>query len=65
MNDKIWKIETSNGEVHSETVTCEICGVAQDGSLLCFNIDNGQPTVIRGYAPGVWCRFHVTTLRMN
>lgn len=62
MNDKIWKIITDQGD---ESVTCELCGVAQDGSLLCFDIENGQPVVTRGFAPGHWNRFYKSTLRMN
>jgi len=66
MNDKIWNVVTEAG---NESVTCEICGVAQDGSLLCFNIETTEqgngPQVIRGYAPGQWKTFNRSTLRMN
>jgi hypothetical protein len=66
MNDKLWTIEL-NGNEHGKTeqVTCEVCGVAQDGSLIAFNIENGQPTAIKGYAPGVWCKFSRSQLRVN
>lgn len=63
MNDKIWTIEMGNGK--TEQVTCEICGVAQDGSLIAFVIENGQPTAIKGYAPGEWSKFSRSTLRVN
>jgi hypothetical protein len=62
MNDKIWSVTLANG---TDSVTCEVCGVAQDGSLICFNVENGNPTAIRGYAPGEWKQFQRSTLRVN
>jgi len=63
VNDKIWKIELIGGA--TENVTCEVCGVSPDGSLICFNVENGNPSAIKGYAPGQWRSFNRTTLRMN
>lgn len=68
MNDKVWKITRSNGN-EDETVTCEVCSIANDGTLLCFVIENTgqgpQPIVIRGFAPGEWRTFYRSTLRVN
>lgn len=66
MNDKVWTINTTtNGEPKQETITCEVCGVAQDGSLIAFVVENGQPTAIKGWAPGEWRTFSRSQLRVN
>jgi hypothetical protein len=66
MNDKIWTIVTPTG---TDTLTCEICGVSQDGSLLIFNMEQNeqgpQPVPIKGYAPGQWLTFTRSQLRTN
>jgi hypothetical protein len=64
VNDKIWLIDTPTAQ---ETVTCEICGVAQDGSLICFVMDptGQQPQAVRGYAPGQWLKFQRSSIRSN
>lgn len=63
MNDKLWSITLTDES--NDTITCEVCGVAQDGSLIAFVVENGQPTAIKGFAPGIWKSFQRSTLRVN
>jgi hypothetical protein len=50
-----------------EIVQCTVCGVAQDGSLICFVQEPGAqgPIAIKGYAPGQWVKFSRSMLRSN
>jgi hypothetical protein len=63
MNDKNWLIDLPNGA--QDVVQCEVCGVAQDGSLICFVLNGDQPQAVRGYAPGQWIKFVRSTVLSN
>lgn len=63
-----WVIEFgNNGDTIQEIVQCDVVGVAQDGSLLCFEAPMGSqsPLAIKGFAPGCWTKFYRSTLRSN